>query len=338
MTRTLQEIPEWRNVDQATFRNEIVPLNKPAVLRGLVADWPAVREGLKSPAALAAYIKRFDSGRPAQTLVGPPSIKGRFFYKDDDIHQFNFARREDPIGAVVDWLIQHQADEAPMAVAIQSVPLPEYLPRFTDENAIDLASASSVPRIWIGNAVTVSTHFDFNYNIACVVGGRRRFTLFPPEELPNLYVGPLDHTPAGPPASMVNLDEPDFARYPRFEQALTAALQADLEPGDAIYMPYFWWHHVKSLEHFNVLVNYWWNDAVSALSSPFNCLLHAFLTLRELPPDQRAIWRMVFDHYVFQTNGDPAAHIDAAYDGVLRSLTPDMVKQLQAAIMQSLSR
>jgi hypothetical protein len=238
----------------------------------------------------------------------------------------------------VDWLLANEATFEPPAIAVQSVPLPDHLPGFADENVMGLAHASSIPRIWIGNAVTVSTHFDFNYNIACVVAGHRRFTLFPPEQLPNLYIGPLEHTPAGPPTSMVSVEQPDFARYPRFQHALGAALQAELEPGDALYIPYMWWHHVNSLDGFNVLVNYWWNDAGAGLSSPFNCLVHALLTLKGLPPDQRAVWRMVFDHYAFGVNGDPAAHLDPVDRGVLGTLSPELVKQMQTILIRSLSR
>ena len=118
-----------------------------------------------------------------------------------------------------------------------------------------------MPRIWIGNRSLVSTHFDLSDNIACVVAGRRRFTLFPPEQLPNLYVGPLDHTMAGQPASMVELNAPDFERFPRFREALAAAVTAELEPGDAIYIPTLWWHQIEALAPFNILVNYWWEDA-----------------------------------------------------------------------------
>ena len=80
-----------------------------------------------------------------------------------------------------------------------------------------------MPRVWFGNRVTVQTHYDISSNIACVVAGRRRFTLFPPEQLVNLYVGPLEFTLAGQPISMVKLEQPDFERYPRFRQALAAA-------------------------------------------------------------------------------------------------------------------
>jgi len=338
MTRPLQKILECENVDLAMFREIIVPQNKPVVLKGLVANWPAVREGMKSPGALVEYIKRFDQGRLAQILVGDPAINGQFFYTDDnDLLKVNFRRQEDKIGAVMDWLIEHQADERPYAVAVQAVPTPEFLPNFSNENSIGLPPISSVPRIWIGNAVTIATHYDVNYNIACVVTGRRRFTLFPPEQLPNLYIGPLDHTPAGSPASMVNFDEPDLVRYPRFVEALATAQQAELEPGDAIYIPYVWWHHVKSLANFNVLVNYWWNEATSHAGRPFNCLAHAFLGLRELPPDQREVWRMIFDHYVFQTNGDPAAHLGPSYQGIMRApLSPELAAEMRANLIKSL--
>src|SRR5690625_7659936 len=87
--------------------------------------------------------------------------------------------------------------------------------RFARENHCDLVGSTAVARIWVGNAATVSTHYDLLDNIVCVVSGRRRFTLFPPEQLTNLYVGPLDFTLSGQPVSMVNLQDPDFDRLDR---------------------------------------------------------------------------------------------------------------------------
>ena len=73
-----------------------------------------------------------------------------------------------------------------------------------------------VPRLWLGNAIRVATHYDLMENIGVVVAGRRRFTLFPPDQLANLYMGPLELTPAGTPVSLVDPDAPDLARFPRF--------------------------------------------------------------------------------------------------------------------------
>lgn len=76
------------------------------------------------------------------------------------------------------------------------------------------------------------------------------------EQIANLYVGPLGHAPTGTPISLVSFREPDFERFPRFREALAAALVAELDPGDALYIPTLWWHHVESLAKCNMLVNY----------------------------------------------------------------------------------
>ena len=119
------------------------------------------------------------------------------------------------------------------------------------------------PRIWIGNRIRVAPHYDVKENVAVCVAGRRRFTLFPPGQIANLYPGPLEQTPAGTPVSMVDQHAPDLERYPRYAEAWTTAQQATLEPGDAIYIPYCWWHGVESLEPVSILVNYWWNEGMT---------------------------------------------------------------------------
>ena len=86
-----QRVREWRDTDLATFKNEILPQNEPAVLKGLLKTWPAVQAGLISNRALCDYIKKFDGGRPVETLFGDPSIAGRFFYTDD-LSSVNFER------------------------------------------------------------------------------------------------------------------------------------------------------------------------------------------------------------------------------------------------------
>jgi len=72
-------------------------------------------------------------------------------------------------------------------------------------------------------------------------------------------MGPAHPTPAGTPVSMVHVSAPDLDRYPLFASALEKAEEAELLPGDAIFIPRNWFHHVEALERFNVLVNYWWD-------------------------------------------------------------------------------
>ncbi|GAB4522084.1 MAG: cupin-like domain-containing protein [Amphiplicatus sp.] len=319
------------------FQADIISAGRPVVLKGLAADWPAVEAARRGDEALAQYMLRFDTGRPVQTMLGDPSIRGRFFYTDD-LKSLNFVRRLIPIGQTVMRLLTLRQSDAPSACYIQSAPIPDFLPGFEVENRIDHAPPLVSPRIWIGNRLTVQTHFDLSENIACVVAGRRRFTLFPPEQLSNLYPGPFELTLAGPPVSMVHLDAPDTEKYPRFSEALAHAHVAELEPGDAIYIPYFWWHHVESLDPFNVLVNYWWSEAPPDLGSPFDCLLHGLLTLRDMPPRYREIWRMVFDHYVFKRNGEPVEHLPPDARGALGERDPKRIEHMRKMLAHALAR
>ena len=211
--------------------------------------------------------------RRATPCTAIPAIRGHFFY-NDELTGLNFERRPAPLSGSIERLLELLDDPAPPAVYAGAVPTPSSLPGFARDNTLPLIDPAIVPRVWVSNRVIVPTHYDLSSNIACVVAGRRRFTLFPPEQLVNLYVGPLEFTLAGQPISMVHLDRPDFDRYPKFRDALAQAQFAELEPGDALFIPYMWWHHVESLAPFNVLVNYWWDDAPAWQGSPFEVLLH----------------------------------------------------------------
>jgi len=304
-----------------------VPLGQPAILRGLVADWPAVR----AP-SIGDYLRRFDLSAQTEVLIGSPESDGRFFY-GDDFGVMNFQKRSAALGALVERL-----EQAPLpGLAAQALAIAQALPGFAAENRLDLVDPAVAPRMWIGSRVTVACHYDTMRNIACVVAGQRRFTLFPPDQVGNLYVGPYESTPAGTPVSLVDFDAPDLTRFPRFPDALAAAQTAELAPGDALYIPYIWWHHVRSLDAFNLLVNYWWNDAQDAALAPLDCFVHALLALRDLPDEQRAAWRAMFDHFVFHGDGEPMAHLPEASRGVLGGVAPDRARAMAAQLGRMLA-
>jgi hypothetical protein len=336
-TPGFERIRELRDVSPSQFREEILPAMRPVVLRGAVGDWPVVRAGRESPRAVANYLRALDNGTPTDTMFGDPSIGGHFFY-NDELSGHNFTRRPQRISDSLDRLLQLLDDPSPEALYVGSVPTPRNFPSFTLDNALPLLDPAIVPRVWFGNRVTVQTHYDISSNLACVVAGRRRFTLFPPEQLMNLYVGPLEFTLAGQPISMVRLEQPDFERYPRFREALATAQRADLEPGDALFVPYMWWHHVQSLEPFNVLVNYWWEETPQWQGSPFEALLHAIMSVKPLSPEKRALWQTVFEHYVFQKDGDPVAHLSPRQRGIQGDSKPRVAEVIRQHLIQMMSR
>jgi hypothetical protein len=321
----------------AAFRDEIVGSYTPVVIRRLVRDWPAVTAALQSTEAVAEHLLRFDRGAAAEAFVGPPEIGGRFFYSPD-MTGFNFERRRGGFGELLRYLLGIVGKESAPSVYAGALETAEMLPGFAEANPLPLLTGfDAPPRIWLGNRSIISTHFDVSDNVACVVAGRRRFTLFPPDQIHNLYVGPLDRTIAGQPTSMVELNAPDFNRFPRFREALAAAMTAKLEPGDAIYIPALWWHQVEALAPFNVLVNYWWNDSPDA-AARFDAMVHAALAIGHLPAERRAAWEAMFDTFVFRHHGDPVAHLAPEHRSVLSEPTPQLRAYIKAYLARGLQR
>ena len=311
---------------------------EPAVLRGLVCDWPAVAAGRRSALATVEYLRRFDNGHPVDAIMTPAEIQGRIFY-DPQMSGFNYLRNRLTIGAVAEQALRYSTFERAPAVAAQSALVSGCLPGFTAENRVAFLDPAIVPRIWLGTAITTPTHLDEWNNIGCAVSGRRRFTLFPPEQIVNLYIGPLDFAPTGAPMSLVRLHDPDFARFPRFRQALEAAVTAVLEPGDAIFIPPLWWHHVESLEPFNVLLNYWWTaaaDAATATDSGFDALILAILNLRPLPAPTRRAWRALLDHFALADPEEAVGHIPPHRHGVLGKPKGEPLARWRAHLIEKL--
>lgn len=310
--------------------------SQPVVIRGLARAWPLVTAGRAGPAAAAAYLRRFDRGTPARVMRAPPETGGRFFYSAD-MRGFNFKVEGAPISALMDELVARADDPGADALYAGSAALAQHMPGLGEANPLPAATPGASPRIWIGNATHVSAHYDMSDNIAVVALGRRRFTLFPPEATPHLYVGPLNVTLAGQPVSMVDLRAPDLERYPRFAQAMETALVAELEPGDAIFIPTLWWHNVEALDPVNILVNYWYNPP--PFSSPLAALIDGVLSIRELPAAQRAAWRVWFEHFIFADDaGSAADHLPPHARGPIGPATPERNEMLRRYLLGGFNR
>lgn len=318
---------EYRDLDPASFAATVAASHRPAILRGLVRHWPAVHKAQHSPEALCHYLLGLGTAHEVDAVMTPPAERGRLFYKPD-MEGFNFVRNKVPVARVIEQLARYSQFEAPPSVAIQSALIDDCMPRFADENPGPGLAPSVRPRLWLGNTITTPAHFDESSNLACVVSGQRRFTLFPPEQVDNLYIGPLDFAPTPTPISMVNLAAPDFDKHPRFRTALQHALVADLQPGDALYIPPLWWHHVQSTGVLNMMVNYWWKNEQPEEGAPagFEALVATIRSMKHQPPEVRAAWGAIFRHYAFDPAQDPSAHLPEQSQGVLRNARPKPAK------------
>jgi hypothetical protein len=307
---------------------------RPVVIRGLVTHWPSVSASAEGIAALAAHLRRYDAGRPLGLLAGAHAIGGRFFYRDD-MAGFNFERAQILLPVLLDALVRASEDPAPPALYAGASTADDHFPGWTRDHMLPLPVGDARARLWIGNGSRVSAHFDMADNVAVVVAGHRRVVLFPPEQAANLYVGPLDVTMAGQPTSMVDIERPDPARFPRFAAAQATAGVAHLAPGDAILIPAMWWHEIRATGALNVLVNYWWTRGTP--DAPFAALIHAILAVRDRPPAERAALRAWFDLYVFGDDARAVAdHLPAAARGILAPPVPERDARIRAYLRQML--
>jgi hypothetical protein len=327
---TIEALPTVASAT-ASSRSEIEALafaGEPVLLRGLVDHWPAVAAGRRSPAALNVYLKALDQGAPVPVMEAPAASGGRFGY-GPDLREFSFSKRQRPLGETLDRIERTSGMAEAPVIAIQMLPLAERLPGFVRHNPMPLLPPGAEPRLWLGGPVKTQIHNDPDHNLACVLAGRRRFLLFPPEQVANLYIGPPDRPP---PLSLVDPEAPDLERYPRFAAALAAARTAELGPGDALLLPRYWWHHVTSRDPYNAMVNYWWGSVPRGLENARDCFLAALLAISALPPAERLYWRAMFETHVFDGTGEGAAHIPPA----LRAWLGDMAPHERAALKRQL--
>ncbi len=253
----VRPVVSWsREKALATNFQQSPPAN-PVLLKGYASHWPLVQASLQSPKALAETLLSFDAGQPLEAMIAPPNEQGRLFYTDD-LQRFNFTRMKGYLRDGLEILAAQSRSPQPAAFYIGSTSIPQFFPGLEELCQLPGVSAAVKPNLWLGNATLVATHNDAADNLACVASGHRRFTLFPPEQEANLYIGDNPDTPGGRPVSLVNLRAPDLERFPRFTEALKQAQVADLAPGDVLFLPKYWWHNVESFGPLNLLVNYWW--------------------------------------------------------------------------------
>jgi len=320
--------------------DDLMAEETPTILKGLVQDWPLARAG--SSAEAAGELKRHYEGRKVLAFIARPELHGRFGYTDD-VTGLDFDAERGDLGDYLDRLLALEDDDSAPSIYVGSTDVDVFLPGFREANdlVLDHPMFESNPPLvgaWIGNRTTALAHYDMSNNVACCLVGHRRFTLFPPEQIENLYPGPLEPTPGGQVVTMTDIHAPDFERFPKLREALAAAEVAELEPGDALFYPAMWWHQVDALDGFNVMVNYWWNTSPAWMDTPQNTLLHALLSLRDRPEQEKRAWRAVFDYYVFGPADRAGAHLPAAARGNLAPLDDLRARRLRAYLLKRFNR
>ncbi|WNO54302.1 cupin-like domain-containing protein [Stakelama saccharophila] len=334
--RSIPAVRERQIADVAQLDAVLREAGEPFVVRGLVSDWPLVAAGKQSPRAARRYLLDHARAMKFTVSAGAPGTDGRMFY--DAAMGMNFRTLQAPLPEIFARIDAQEGRADAHPIYLASIDMHRFFSGLAEENRVDLGERKSLDGIWIGTPTRIAAHNDFPDNLACVAVGRRRFTLFPPDQFRNLYLGPIDNTPAGRAISMVDFHNPDFERFPKFREALDHALVAEMEPGDALHIPSMWWHHVEGLSSFNVLVNYWWRDTPRWLGQPQNALNLALMAIRDLPQAEKEHWRDLFDHYVFRNRPEDVEHIPEDARSVLAPLTPESAERIRGFLLRQLNQ
>lgn len=322
--------------------DDLFARNEPVLMRGLVSGWPLVEAGRQSLEQAMQFMAASYSGKPVRVYVGDPAIKARFAY-NELCTGLNYRAETmsllDVFRAIVNDL---NRSEHPYYY-INSLAYEDGFPDLRNGNDLNFNHEvfdrqPRTSRIWIGTESRASAHYDMSANLACCAVGRRRFTLFPPDQVHNLYPGPFAPTPGGQVITMVDLKAPDFDAYPRFRKALEQSVVIDMEPGDVLYYPSMWWHEVEAKDRFNVMINYWWDASPRYMGNPVDVVMHAILGLRDRPQAEKQAWRELFDYYVFGSAEKPRAHLPEASLGPLGEMDDTLARRLRALVQQNLNR
>ena len=333
MLGTLKKVAIVEGVSADDVPSFIYDSKQPLILKGFINDWPLVKKGQESEIALQTYLLNYTNGSNLVVGHGDPTIDGRIFY-NDALTALNCKAYKMSLAELFKHISNHKSDKAPPLYYMGTTSVDSHFSNLRQDNDIHIEGKSPVMNMWMGNQSTIPAHYDVPNNIACNIYGKRRFTLFPPEQIENLYIGPLDFTPAGQSISLVDFKAPDFIKYPKFKQALKHAQVAELEAGDALFLPSMWWHHVEGLAHFNLLATFWWSSTNHSTDESGNALLYAVMALRNLPEDKKAVWFNLFKHYVFEA--PPLDHIPEHAKGMLNPLNEKTLRSFKDYLIKRL--
>src|SRR5688500_7773333 len=148
----MRPVPEFHDVTREKFEQDIVPAGRPAVLRGLCADWPAVEAGEGGDEALAAFLRAAASDEPFEAWFGDPAIGGRFGYSAD-FSGFNHDRRLATVDQLLDLLLRQRGHPGPFSMYAGGIPIRKHLPKLLPAIPMPLLDPKRemLISLWLGN-------------------------------------------------------------------------------------------------------------------------------------------------------------------------------------------
>jgi hypothetical protein len=225
---------------------------KPVVVAGGASTWPAARwtpEVLRAKAG-SAKVLTHRSDTP-------------YFGLDEKHGGPKLKEEEMTLDAFVSTAFAPPSNN--IYYYLQRASIPDRLPALLDDLRMPVGVDPKkiyLINLWFGPANNITRlHYDVPNNFLVHLYGRKRITLFAPQDTARLY--PFRTKAYN--MSQTDIDKPDFERFPKLAEA--QPYEAEIGPGDMLYIPPYWWHQVYSLE-IGISANYWWMPRISQYFAP----------------------------------------------------------------------
>jgi hypothetical protein len=247
--KVIHSIMRVKNPSKKDFL-ELYKQHQPFIINGVANHWDAYKKWSND------YLVEVCGNNAVPVETYTPSFFQDYNYALDN----NFSSPpEMKFKDYIDIISRNQKDD--LSYYMAQVDFQKFFPDLT-KDIIYPEYFTRKPMIilfWFGfsnktSASVTGLHFDVFHNIFVQIRGRKRFLLFPPLDYLSFYP-PLDSSLYSPGFSKVDPDNPDFESFPNFPWQ--EKREVTLEAGEILYLPPFWWHHVKAVDE-NISLSFWY--------------------------------------------------------------------------------
>jgi Cupin-like domain len=211
------------------FKRDFIDKNRPLLMRKVTADWPAMR---KWSFEYFASLK----------------LPKRLYLEKDNVMQRTPEYDELEYGDYIRRLMDDDGSASKRQGYLSVFKIFRAFPHLKEDVDFSLFSQFKLKNTvagWIGPAGTVTGyHIDWGDNVFAQICGRKELRLVAPKD--SKYMYPNNRFDQGTTSSEVDVDDYDPQRFPLFERATEYRIV--VHPGDMLFIPRGWWHHVRSLD------------------------------------------------------------------------------------------
>ena len=257
VSNTPRHLDRLDNPDPDWFVQEYVVKQRPAVITGVASSWSAMRW---SPdyfrTAFAGAAIRYETWDGDESINDPLEFQDKQVFVESTMAEFVDLMRQGSRPSRKHYCAQFRIFDVLPQLRRDFPPMERYM-GFSRLYPARLQKLLQIaPFLWLGPAGVISTlHFDRSHNFFVQIHGRKKWIHIPPEQSDHLYFPCAGFNAGLFHFSPVDPEHPDLERWPLYARA--EPIETIVEPGELVFTPAGWWHHVRALDT-SISMNFFW--------------------------------------------------------------------------------